>query len=286
MDDNANQALMISFAILVFVIAMSVTMYMFSTLMTTAESLTFHTDETNFYDNVAVVGTEGIERYVNTETVIPTLYRYYKEHFCVKIYDTTNTANNGSSADKPVLVQVLDVNLEGKVENAAKNTRLEGKDSPADVKDYEAFSVNSIYNNKQNWDSASSNKLLYMFGVPWLGSTETMKQRIDFFINGSAGYINNTYVDYREHPFHQMIDVTKNGKDGDPKEYFQFKENFISYSYTGETMTTEDGDVLITGANSKDKIVITYTLVDIRAGKTEKEIQEIQNKINEIKKDI
>lgn len=279
MDDNANQALMISFAILVFVIAMSVTMYMFSTLMTTAESLTFHTDETNFYDNVAVVGTEGIERYVNTETVIPTLYRYYKEHFCVKIYDTTNTDENGSSTGNPVLVQILDVNLEGKVENAAKNTNLKtGRETNPD--NFEADAVNKIYNNKND-------KLLYMFGVPWLGSTETMKQRVDFFINGSAGYINNTYVDYRKHPFHQMIDKTK---DSDTGIYYQFKENFISYSYTGETMTTEDGDVLVTGANSKDKIVITYTLVDLRQDEKytndSKYREEIDKKINEIKKDI
>ncbi len=275
MDDNANQALMISFAILVFVIAMSVTMYMFSTLMTTAETLTFHTDETNFYDNVAVVGSEGIERYVNTETVIPTLYRYYKEHFCVKIYDTTGTAKTGSTEsgpNNPILVQLLDVNLEGKVENAAKNTRIDGTKTEY----YEADALNRLYNNK-------SDKLLYMFGVPWLGSTEDMKLRVDFLINGNAGYINNQYVDYRKHPFHQMINITKNGKDGVSKEYFQFKENFISYSYTGETMTTEDGDVLVTGANSKDKIVITYTLVDIRNDNPEAK-EEIEKKIQELNK--
>lgn len=281
MDDNANQAIMIAFALMVFAIAITATMRMFSQLNTTAETLTFNADETNHYDNVAVVGAEGVERYVNTETVIPTLYRYYKEHFCVKIYDTTNTAGNGSEANKPVLVQLLDVNLEGQVENAAKNTRID-KTNP---KDYEAYSVNNIYNNTNAWSPSSSNKLLYMFGVPWLGSTEDMKLRLDYLINGDSGYINNTYVDYRDHPFHQMIDKTQNGNDS---IYYQFKENFISYSYTGETMTTEDGDVLVTGANAKDKIVITYTLVDLR--KEEKYLndseyrQEIDAKIQELKK--
>ena len=42
----------------------------------------------------------------------------------------------------------------------------------------------------------------------------------------------------------------------------QFKERFINYSYTGQTMTTEDGDELVTGEKSKDKIVIIYTLID------------------------
>lgn len=272
MDDNANQALMIAFALFVFIIAMTTTMRMFSQLTSTAETLTFNTDETNYYDNVAVVGTEGIERYVNTETVIPTLYRYYKEHFCVKIYDTVGLAE-GADANNPVLVQLLDVNLEGKVENAAKNTRIDRTKSEF----YEAYALNNIYNDKNN-------KLLYMFGVPWLGSTESMKLRIDYLVNGDSGYINNQYVDYRNHPLHKMIAKTE-----DPEEgiYYQFKENFISYSYTGETMTTEDGDVLVTGANSKDKIVITYTLVDLR--QDEKYIndaeyrKEIDDKINKLK---
>ena len=42
----------------------------------------------------------------------------------------------------------------------------------------------------------------------------------------------------------------------------QFREQFISYSYTGETMETEDGDTLVTGAESKDKIVIIYTMLE------------------------
>ncbi len=245
MDDNANQALMIAFAIFVFVIAMSVTMFMFSKLMSTAETLTFYADETNFYDNVAVIGSEGIERYVNTETVIPTLYRYYKEHFCVKIYDASDIAEE-ADANNPVLVQILDVDLEGRVENAAKNTRINGTDPEF----FEAYALNKIYND-------NTNKFLYMFGVPWLGSTENMKLRVDYFINGSAGYINNQYVDYRKNPFHEMVEKTKSDSN------YQFKENFISYSYTGETMTTEDDDVLITGNNPKDKIVITYTLVKV-----------------------
>lgn len=265
MDDNANQALMIAFALFVFIIAITTTMRMFSQLNSTAEALTFSTDETNFYDNVAVVGTEGIERYVNTETVIPTLYRYYKENFCVKIYDTVGLAE-GAETNNPVLVQILDVNLEGKVENAAKNTRIDGTKPEY----YEAYSLNNIYNDKNN-------KLLYMFGVPWLGSTENMKLRIDYLLNGDSGYINNQYIDYRNHPLHKMIAKTK---DADVGIYYQFKENFISYSYTGETMTTEDGDELVIGANSKDKIVITYTLIDLRKEEKYKNDPEYRNDID------
>ena len=44
------------------------------------------TDKTNFYEY-----TEGNEmpegRKVSAETIIPTLYRYYKENFMVRIYE-------------------------------------------------------------------------------------------------------------------------------------------------------------------------------------------------------
>lgn len=244
MDENANHALMIAFGMFVFVIALTLTMYMFDKLSTTAEALTFFADETNYYDNVEVItdfttDPDGIERYINTETIIPTLYRYYKEHFCVKIYDASGTVG-GSTIDKPILVQILDVNLEGKVGNIAKKATI----SPDD---YESLALNKLYNDPD--------EKLYMWEAPWLDSTDNMKLRLDFFINGRLGYINNKKVDYTENEFHTMLDKAKESQD------FQFKEKFTSYSYTGESTTTEDGDVLVTGASPKDKIVITYTLV-------------------------
>lgn len=279
MDDNANHALMIAFALFVFVIAMTATMMLFSQLTSTAEVLTYNADKTNYYDNVEVVGKEGIERYVNSETVIPTLYRYYKEHFCVKIYDATgkfgskahSPSETGDITITPVLVQILDVSLEGKVENAAKNSNLKRdfSRSPLTLKEYEAYSLNKIYNTK-SLDYSTSDALLYMFGAPWLGSTENMKLRLDYLINGDAGYINNQFVDYRNHPFHNMLELTKTNIE------YQFKENFISYSYTGETWETEDGDELVTGASSKDKIVITYTLVNIENDENKSKLELIK----------
>ena len=90
-----------------------------------------------------------------------------------------------------------------------------------------------------------------MFGAPWLGSTESVKTRIDLYVNGKASYINNIRVDYTDNPFYQArLDKKK------------FIEEFTSYSYTGQTLETDDGDVLVTGASAKDKIVITYTQID------------------------
>lgn len=231
--DDVVQAISIAFACIVFVIALSVSMYMFSQVTTTAEALSLYADSTIYYDNVELVedetGKRGTERIVSAETIIPTLYRYHKENFCVKIYDADNK-----------LIQIFDVKLEGDVHNAVADTKAKEEKDASQI-------VNNALINVYNDNS----KPYYLFEAPWLGSTEAVKTRIDFFVNGDYGYINNAFVDYRENSFYKAR-----------MQKIQFREQFISYSYTGETMETEDGETLVTGANSKDKIVIIYTMMN------------------------
>ncbi len=280
--DNAERAVMMSFAVIVLGFALALAMYMFSEITVTSEHLAFYSDSTIYYDNVELTkkcdscnednpfnveeckkcktvfpdisGSDdediknGTTRIVNAETIIPTLYRYYKENFCVKIYGAGNK-----------LIQIFDVNLEGKVHAAAGDTHAEADaTNPTHIRNY---AYNIVYNrptltsrNITNYKYKVTDDIdipYFMFGAPWLGSTESVKTRIDYFIDGKAGYINNTYVNYEDNEFYKArID----GK--------QFKERFINYSYTGQTMTTEDGDELVTGEKSKDKIVIIYTLMN------------------------
>lgn len=241
MDDNVSNALMMAFFVMLLVLALAVAMRMFSQITSTAETLVLYSDSTVYYDSVkiddasldAAAGDDinsGTVRIVSAETIIPTLYRYYKENFCVKIYDATGN-----------LLQIFDVNLEGKVHNSIGDTTATDTATKPSAKANYAYK--QIYND--------SSKPYYMFGAPWLGSTESIKTRIDFFVNGKSGYINNTYVNYENNAFYQSRMNKK-----------QFKENFINYSYTGQTIETEDGDTLVTGASAKDKIVIIYTMID------------------------
>ena len=237
MDDNAVHALNMAFAVMVFVIALSLAMFMFSQLTATAEVLTFYADSTAYYDNIKIADPNlddqdiksGTARVVNAETIIPTLYRYYKENFCVKIYDANDN-----------LIQIFDINLEGKVNNSLGDTNAKLERNSTESANY---AYQKLYNDKD--------QKYYLFGAPWLGSTESMKKRVDYFINGTSGYINNTFVDYKNNLFYQAR-----------MEKIQFKENFINYNYTGETMETEDGDTLVTGASAKDKIVINYKMLE------------------------
>ena len=252
--ENAEKAIMMAFAVFVLVIALSLAIYLFSKVTVTSEQLAFYSDSTIYYDNVEFDTNSsstdpdiknGTVRIVSAETIVPTLYRYYKENFCVKIYGERE--NKSIENSKRPLIQIFDVNLEGKVHGAAGDTNATGSaTTPVHVENY-------AYNKAFNQDD----KKYCLFGAPWLGSTEAVKTRVDLFVNGKAGYINNSYVDYTNNDFYRYRTELK--PDGSK---YQFKERFISYSYTGQTMITDDGEKLVTGEKSKDKIVIIYTLID------------------------
>ena len=63
---------------------MTASMYLFKSATSTSQVLLFATDETNYFDNIKIDENAGEDitiRKVNVETIIPTLYRYYKENF-------------------------------------------------------------------------------------------------------------------------------------------------------------------------------------------------------------
>ena len=87
--DNAIDALKIAFAVLIFVIALSVTMNAFSQAKTVSDYVFYMADKTNFYEYISE-NRNADYRVVSGETIIPTLYRYYKENFNVIIKDAND----------------------------------------------------------------------------------------------------------------------------------------------------------------------------------------------------
>lgn len=250
--EDAVHAMMMAFAVIVFVIAFTISMYMFSQITSLAETLTLYADSTLFYDNIDFEsGKDKTTRIVNADTIIPTLYRYANEDFCVRIYANApeKTDSNG-----PELTQIFDLDLEGKVQSAIADTTATGNNDKTQSQKAN-YAYKKIYNDQ--------GKSYYLFGAPWLGNKENVKLRVDLFVKGEAGYINNTYVDYRGNAFAAALDKES-----------EFEENFVSYSWSGETMTTEEGDVLVTGNSPKDKIVITYKLITNADEKSEEENEE------------
>lgn len=108
--DNAVDALKIGFSVMVFVIALTVSIIAFGQAREVSEEVFYMSDKTNFYEYVS---DEKLPdgRIVSGETIIPTLYRYYKENFNVVILD-----KNGK--------KVCVFNLEEEIKNYNKDYKL------------------------------------------------------------------------------------------------------------------------------------------------------------------
>ena len=222
--ENAVESIIIAFAVLVFVIALSMTTFMLSKAMTTTQDLIYYSDKTNYLQNVSDTTRGAITtRLVSIDTVINSLYRYYKENFMVRIYE--------KDSDGGELVQIFDTTIEGKI--------------------YVALSKNESARTLQeqalvtNYGSVSGAKNL--FGAPWMGNTaRDAKYRVDLYVAGKKGYINNVLVDYNTKGLYNLGATN-------------FKETFIEYMYSGQTISTENGIEDLTGnTKEKDKIIIDY----------------------------
>lgn len=89
--ENATDALLMAFAILIFIIALSVTLTTLSQAKSTADIVLFYSDRENFQSPIQYDPEEYQDggRDVNVDTVISTIYRCAKEKFSVKISDGT-----------------------------------------------------------------------------------------------------------------------------------------------------------------------------------------------------
>jgi len=233
--ENSARALVIAFGMMMFVIGFSVSMFMISKLLSTSTVLLDSVSTTNYYDNIEVTNSDNVTREVGIETIIPVLYRYYKENYAVRIVDKDES-----------LIQLFDLSIESQISNAANSTKKNDK---------EIVSLkNSIYNRPD--------EKCYMFKAPWAGNLDNAKIRVDYFLNGTRGYINNQLVNYSN------ITTSEEGH----QPYFKkpggflknyggktFEESFTEYAYKGETISTPDGIETITGSTQESsKIIITY----------------------------
>ena len=92
--ENAVDALKIAFAVFVFIIAFTVILTMFTQARETADVVLQSSDITEYmtYTEQSQIGSgitpTGEERIVGLETIIPTLYKYYKENYTVIFLDS------------------------------------------------------------------------------------------------------------------------------------------------------------------------------------------------------
>lgn len=225
--ENAVDALKMGFAVLVFTIALSLTIYMFSQIKTTADSVLHSSDITEFMEYEKVTANSE-DRIVGLETIIPTLYKYRKENYTVifrnadgsymPLYETQTDTNNWSKGESEEKGYI------NKYFSGDKSTSICSFDVDEETKRHE----------------------------PWTGDPDKTKKMLDCFIAGGK-YI---YTDSKRQ---KTIDF----KDGlyhyaDKK----FKENLGEYIYNVENGETKTDESLYTGLlKNKKKRVIIYTLL-------------------------
>ena len=246
--ENVTQALFMAFAMFVFLIALTYSIYMIRTLNVTSKTLMYRVDETNKYESMRLAEIDSdirSSRTVSIDTIIPTLYRYYKESYSVKILDEAGN-----------LMQYFDTTTEGAVMTATSTLATKRTEKQK--------ALISLYGSSD--PNPSDNEIpACLFGASWMGNTnKDTKARIDMYISGKSGYINNTFVDY-------SIDYGSSIENGRTDGYIylnsykdrKFKETFVQYAYEGDTLSVE-GDELetLTGVSQiATKIVITYQLL-------------------------
>ena len=89
--ENAVDALKMAFAIFVFIMALSLAIYMFTMARETSDVVLQSSDVTALMEYTEVSDMIGEDRIVGLETIIPTLYKYYKENYTVIFLDTDGT---------------------------------------------------------------------------------------------------------------------------------------------------------------------------------------------------
>ena len=235
--ENAVDALKIAFAVFVLVIALSVAMYMFNEAKATSDVVLQSSDVTEFMEYET--GIEGVimqsgERIVGLETIIPTLYKYYKENYTIifrqengRPLDLYNTQTN---------VNLWSEGYYNKYYTASKDVRVCSFDVDEETRRHE----------------------------PWTGNTKYYKQNIDMFLSGKTFYSpsgNGMDYDYSSTSIHGW-----NGSSGFIETYKnkQFRESLGEYTYSTDTTSqvTSRPESGLTYIKPKKKRVIVYTLMN------------------------
>lgn len=252
--ENAVDALKLAFAVLVFVIALTLTFSIVGQARATSDIILALNDKTNYYEyveeNEVNAKNKGKDRIVGFDTILPTIYRYAKEQYAVTILDTDGT---------PIVR--YDLYTEGFMsgwDETLKRQQRTGNDSEYEeiqkrieiVDDYIRSELNKDATYKPIWDSlVKESSGIYTAGTlykgsninnnsiksvaPWMGdpNRDTILR-----IKADLGTIlanNNKYT---------RNGVTYIGKNLSQYKNRTFIEKFLEIQTSGKTITEKDED--------------------------------------------
>ena len=231
--ENAVDALKIAFAVFVFIIAISVSIYMFTMVGETSDIVLSSSDITEFMDYTEISDMIGDDRIVGLETIIPTLYKYYKENYTVIFRNSDGTP-------------------------------MELYETKTNVELWSEGYINKYYDDNEDVRVCS-------FDVdeetsrhePWTSNANYYKQNLDMFLSGgnfispSGNGMDYNYSD-------RSVNGWGNSSFIDEFKDKRFIETLGKYTYNEITEDTDEEVTSsgLTNVREEKKRVIIYTLLN------------------------
>ena len=282
--ENASDALKMGFAVLVLIAALSLAIYSFTRVRETSAAITNQKDIKEYYQTLSLEGT-GVSsnvalssRVVGVETVIPTLYRYYKENYTVLFYKGSgyNSDTGTFESIEPMIIYYTESN-----DSYLDNTTLITETSERgvygfDIQDEqvrrEPWSANqeTSYNFIKSFVSGELSDKFYTSRTTSLSTHNEFKNdddglgyyyQIQFQFNGStgnAGLIGNDYQfveRYGEYNYENVLNSSSEDEDNQTQQY-----NIIS-NITDSVDILENDEVVVNNKGTT-KRVVQYILIN------------------------
>ena len=173
--ENATHALIIVFAVFVFVLALTVSIVSFSNAKNAADIILYTKDQTNYYNYTKVSGKADENRIVGLETIIPTLYKYYKENYTI-VFKHCSSYTNGEFSDDLTYLPVYNADTT-KNWNSTYLDHMKNKYNPSDE-----TGIKNLIRNGNIFSFDQDEEILR--NELWTGSQDRAKINIDCFLFG------------------------------------------------------------------------------------------------------
>lgn len=215
--ENATEALKMSFAVLVLIAALSLAIYSFTMVRQTSAQITDEADVKQYYRQLTLSATgEGStnalsSRIVGVETIIPTLYRYYKENYTILFYtgQNYNRENGTFGSIEPMSIYFTETNPTYLVHSTLAIQGVNGANS----REIYGFDIQDEQVRRE----------------PWSANQDSSYNFIKAFVNGlnSENYYTSRTSTYDNNSRNQNFF----GRDTNYGPYYQIHFNFYNSNY-------------------------------------------------------
>lgn len=236
--ESAVEALKLGAAVLVFVMALSITILTFSQARETSEMVLQSSDNQRYYESIET-GTEN--RIVGFETVIPTIYKYDKERYKVTFKEGTYDANTDTvTITGPLAIYKTQSNKSLWNKNYVND--YDGETTSTSGTELRICSFDIIEETQRN--------------EPWVGNTTEIKNHLDAIFSGSEYELpqfnagTGHTINYYGNPL--AVNYLNNSDS-------KFVEQIGRITTTEETVDDITG---VTGNRTTTKTIITYILIN------------------------